>query len=181
MTDWLRRLDFMREAGDVTRLHTVRTVRHHTVAVHTYGAICIAVELTQLNGLGRDDALRIFMSLLAHDAPELETGDVPAPVKRADPVVKQVYERLESDVIIDYALAYEDLTGTARDIAKAADCLDLGWAAVEERSLGNFTPRVRRVLDNILKYTEAQLHIKGVPELRAYLATSWIALETKHG
>lgn len=170
MIGWIKRIEFMREAGDVKRLHTVRTVRSHTVAVHTYGAMSIAFELCALNNV---PVAPVLLALLVHDAPELETGDAPAPVKRANLAVRLAYNRMEADVVQEHNLFDPDLDEISRAIVKAADCLDLGFAALEERLLGNRTPRVYRVLANILSYTTEQMHIKGVAELRAHLQEQW--------
>lgn len=178
MTEWINRIEYLREAGDVKRCHVIRTVRHHSNATHTYGALCIALELCSVNDIGADLVRRVLVTLLVHDAPERDTGDMPADTKRASPELREAMQQLENRVIVDQRLPDPRLDAKCEAIVKAADSIDLGFAMLEERRAGNLEPRVKRTFDNILRYTLDQAAlIEGVHELRAHLATSWIALE----
>lgn len=170
----IERVLALRDAGEVRRLHTIRTIRTHTIAEHTYGAMCIGLELCRLNDQKPE---RVLITLLQHDVTELETGDVPAPVKRAEVVVKEAFDRLETSAAARMGLyPVAPLEELEEAIAKAADCLDLGFACLYERQLGNHSPRLELCFENILDYTRAQTWVAGVDELREQLVLEWSQL-----
>jgi 5'-deoxynucleotidase YfbR-like HD superfamily hydrolase len=170
--DWRERIGFMRDAGEVTRLHTVNTIHRHTVAEHVYGAQVIALELCRLNLI---EPGRVLLALLEHDAAEVETGDVPAPTKRANADIKTAFDLLEDGVAEMVGFSAPVLTSKEQAILKAADWLDLAYRCLEERRLGNRNPRLQRTFLNIMDYTAA-FDVQGVSELRTELVSLWTEL-----
>lgn len=166
-------------AGDVKRLHTVPTLRHHSIGEHVYGTIVIASELTHLNRQRAAKAAmtlnyeHIIKSLLYHDAPELETGDVPAPVKRADKYLAEVYDKLDTAFFDKVGIVLPLLNEAERDIVKAADVLDLGFRVVQERLLGNRGYALGRVHANVQNYCHEHGHVIGVRALAQRLDRTW--------
>lgn len=176
----LRRLGLLYDAGQVTRLHTVPTQRRHTIAEHVYGSLLIATELVALNHLTAAeqvttlDYATVVRALLVHDAPELETGDVPAPVKRVSPTVDEELAKLEQLFYLRADLSTPQLNELERDIVKASDTLDLGMTCLYERMLGNRHPTLDKVFRNVIEYTHGQLHVVGVREMREFLNERWV-------
>ncbi len=174
----LERLRTLYEAGEVKRLHTVPTLRPNTIAEHVYGTILIATELITLNRqlAARDgtaiDYERIVKALMVHDAPELATGDVPAPVKRAGVEISGALEVLEGAFYAKLGAPPPVLNAWEQDIAKAADTLDLGYRCLIERSMGNRNRILELVMNNVLAYT-SRSRLEGVTTLRLWLARQW--------
>ena len=166
------RVSELYESGEVKRMHTVQTVRHHTVAEHVYGSLLHAAELCKLSPSYASFAV-VATTLLYHDAPESYTGDVPAPVKRKSLAVKDALDLLEHEY--EEALGYEtpQLTERERDIVKACDTLDLMAKCVMEVRLGNKTERLQMVMQNVVNYISAQYHVPGVPDFVDFYNLEW--------
>ncbi len=167
---FVERLEVLYAAGEVKRLHTVPTLKSRTVAAHVYGAQCIAEELCALNTVPPGPVLH---ALLYHDAPEVETGDVPAPTKRASKEIDLALEAMEEKFCKATGIpviAPRFFSVLEYDIVKAADYLDLGMICVQELMLGNRHQRIGLVLKNIIDYTrELEVKVLGVAQLRGYL------------
>lgn len=174
-TVWMRwmRINELYEAGRVKRLHCKATVAEHTIAQHVYGSLVLAVELCALNPGCRLD--RVMLALLYHDGAELRTGDVPAPVKRENPVLAQAFQELEQAWERKMQLPIPELTEFEQAVVKACDTLDLAFNVLHERMMGNTNEWVRRVFLNCQRYLEEQIHVVGVRELREHLShsSSW--------
>lgn len=155
--NFIERIEELYESGFVERLHTVKTHDRHTVAAHVYGSMIIAVELCGLNGV---DYKRILWTLLYHDAPEKDTGDIPAPTKRLlnsaaiEDLENAFYDRLEIS-----PMPHSEIENK---IIKASDYLDLGYICLVERRMGNKTKHLDLVHSNIQKYLKEIIGIIGV-------------------
>jgi 5'-deoxynucleotidase YfbR-like HD superfamily hydrolase len=167
VNDMMKRVEVLRDAGEVKRLHTVDTISSHTIARHVYGSQIIAVELCRLNDHPTGPVL---LQLLVHDAPEIDTGDIPAPTKRASPEINQALESMESAFYSSYMISLPFMTKVGHDIVKASDTLDLAFAALYEQRRGNRHPRIRMVFYNCMKYLEDQAYLIGIKEFKEYLA-----------
>jgi 5'-deoxynucleotidase YfbR-like HD superfamily hydrolase len=172
----VQRIETLMDSGRVKRLHTVPTNGENTVGHHVYGTLMLAVEILAAN---RDkeglDGGRVLHSLMFHDAAELFTGDVPAPVKLMDPVLGARLEELELKWDTAQGLHLPDtLTALEELTAKTCDTLDLAYIALYERRMGNRHPRMDAVFWNCMSYTsDAQLKLNGVYEIRNYLLEEW--------
>lgn len=162
--------NLLRRAGQLKRLHTLRTVEAHTLARHVYGSLVVALDL-----LGRNEDCRmdhVMPALLVHDAAEVYTGDVPAPVKRASPMLDAALRKLEQQFMNDHGL---NITLSEREglLCKACDIIDLGWACVEEAYLGNRSDDLQAVLENVLSYLRECLAVYGVDTHISNLTWAW--------
>lgn len=162
----MRRVEVLREAGEIKRLHTLETFGHHTVARHTFGAQLIAAELCRENQLSRGPVL---YALLLHDTPEIDTGDVPAPTKRASPDIRAALSAMEDAFYDLHEIEFPVLSDLEMAVVKAADTLDLAFAALGEMRRGNTNPRMKMVFRNCMSYLTEQTHVAGVPEFMKYL------------
>lgn len=176
LAELFTRLESLYAAGDVKRCHTVQTLRTYTIAEHVYGSMLIARELVALNQnhaaaeYGLSISLKdVLEALLLHDAPEYATGDIPAPVKRADDAISKALDRLEAKYYAHHAITVPQLNPVERDIVRVSDTLDLGMFLLRERRLGNRNPHLTTILKNVLAYTYEQRHLVGVNEFRSYL------------
>ena len=160
----------LRNAGHIKRLHTVQTVGAHTLQRHVYGAQVLALVL--LDGRPRANRGAVLETLLLHDAPEVYTGDCPAPVKRKSPLLNAAYRALEADWYQEYDIRMPVLTKLEEDIVKACDYLDLGWACVEERRLGNIGAPLESVIINVMTYLH-EVDVPGLSSLVYDLSNAW--------
>lgn len=167
------RLTILYNAGDVQRLHTVRTIHSQTVAQHVYGSMAIAAELCRLNQVHPTARGAILLVLLYHDAPEVYTGDVPAPVKRESRELNHGLEMMEDRFYADTAIDLPTLTAKEYDIVKASDTLDLMFKCVREAQLGNKDQHIEVVMNNVLRYIRDQCYLEGVLSITDFLEKEW--------
>jgi 5'-deoxynucleotidase YfbR-like HD superfamily hydrolase len=167
---YVDRLEILYTSGAVHRLHTVPTNRSQDVAQHVYGSLLIGTELCVLNSV---EIHRVLLNLLYHDAAEVDTGDVPAPVKRARPDLAYALRQAEHDFEHRIGAQMPTLNPIEHDIVKASDTLDLMFKCVQERRMGNGTGRLRIVMQNVSIYIRDQFHIKGVREITTHLEQEW--------
>ena len=120
----------IRAGGQVRRFHTIPTIGHQTVAEHSWG---VAILILVLNPLASTELLR---AALLHDVPEADTGDMPAQVKWANPMLAHELEEVEQTVMEELDIV-PLLTPAERLFLKAADKLDGMWTCYEQRCLGN--------------------------------------------
>lgn len=165
------RLTTLYNAGDVQRLHTVRTLHPHSVAEHVYGSMAIAVELCKLNQV--PSVGLILQVLLYHDAPEVYTGDVPAPVKRESRELAHGLEMMEDRFYADTQIDMPSLNAKEYDIVKASDTLDLMFKCVREAQLGNKDQHIEVVMSNVLRYIRDQAYLEGVLSISDRLEKEW--------
>lgn len=177
----MQRVGKLLDAGEVKRLHAVPTLRQHTIAEHVYGSLVIAVELTRLN---RTSAAReatalslekIMMALLLHDAPEVATGDIPAPVKRRSAMINAALESMEKEFYADFDMQLPELNEVESAIVRASDALDLATTCLQERMMGSRHPVIQRVFMNTLEYA-SELKLVGIEEMRSYFEEVWEAV-----
>lgn len=177
-----KQLDFIRRGGVTRRFHTERVLHHQNVAEHSHGVAMICAWLA-------DDAIStaLIMSALCHDLAEHIMGDVPAPSKRGLPAYtgdttrsfKEVFEELESDLLREVDLHFEDhLTATEKRWLKLADAAECGFFCVRERELGNRT--LGDVFSNVIQYMNEIIYAAPPParsrreeQLRQYLLHIW--------
>lgn len=124
-----------RDAGAVKRYHVKRTHRQQSVAEHTFGMLMLVKQVT---GGERADyrMVALYEAILHHDLPELFTGDIPAPIKRAHPDLGPLMNSIEEGL---YPLYRDTTTLYDLDYAllKWADRMDLVLWCLEEVRMGN--------------------------------------------
>lgn len=124
-----------RDAGAVKRYHVKRTHRVQTVAEHTFGMLMLVKQVIECETIGKWNWFAIYNAILHHDLPELMTGDVPAPIKRAHPELGPLMDSIEQDLYPlyrDYGLSPDE-----EAIVKWADRMELVLWCLEEYRMGN--------------------------------------------
>ena len=134
-----------RDAGAVKRYHAQRTLRTQTVADHTFGMLMLIKQVAP-----HLDKTALYAAILHHDLPELMTGDIPAPIKRAHPALGPLLEEIEQGLAPLYLPV--DLLPEDAALLKWADTMELVLWCLEEVRLGNsfVVPMVSRGLGWIL-------------------------------
>lgn len=107
-------------AGDVQRFHSTPGITKQTISEHSWGVALIVQYLAPTC------SKRLIMAALTHDVAESITGDIPAPVKWADPNVSQLFsimeKQAEKKLGVDQFL--EGLSEQEEIILKLADTLE---------------------------------------------------------
>ena len=160
----LETLSKVMDSGDIKRYHTLPTVGEQTNATHSWGVAVIATYLhPDLNA-------RVLLKALMHDVGEIETGDIPAPVKWENPELKKQLSVLEARVEKNLEIEYT-LTEYEQRIFKQADMFELLFFCVKQRKLGNC--HINHVFSNgVEKLSEGDLNGRG-QELLGYLLTTY--------
>lgn len=121
----------IRSAGSIKRFHTVPTIGTQSVAEHSYHVATLCINLSD----GKP-SVNLLKAALYHDLAELVTGDIPAPVKWANPNLKKELENIEGvfekEHHIDVSLTPNELL-----ILRHADAFECAFYAVDQIMLGN--------------------------------------------
>lgn len=149
------RLAFVRRGAETQRYHTERRIHEDTVGHHSFNVAWLTMFLAP--GLEPQDRAALLTAALAHDIPEHETGDIPAPTKRLIPGLKQAADAWEESLMAEVGLAgMAQLRPDLRRVLKLADSLDGMFYCVGELAMGNrrlshvywnFHSYVREVMD----------------------------------
>lgn len=138
----------------ITRWGLKRNTRTENVQEHSHEVAVIAHGLATIRNLhfdGTVNADRIAVIALFHDASEVLTGDLPAPIKYFNPKIKDAYqaiERVAEEKLLDmlpqplkdhYAslLIYSDVSKEEKAIIKAADLISAYIKCLEEVQASN--------------------------------------------
>jgi 5'-deoxynucleotidase len=126
----------MRDAGAITRSHTLRRVfTHRNVAEHSYGVAMLILLLYRHDG-GAMPPAALLAAALAHDLSEIATGDVPAPVKRDNPELKAELNRITTAWEEKHHLRF-GLSVDEQALLKWCDNAEFALYALEEVTAGN--------------------------------------------
>lgn len=120
-----------RDAGAVRRYHVQRTLRQQTIAEHTFGMLMLIKQVRA----GTFISPALYDAVLHHDLPELFTGDMPAPIKRAHPDLGPLMDSIEEGLAPLYLEPDLDAEDTA--LLKWADRMELVLWCLEEIKMGN--------------------------------------------
>lgn len=78
-----------RDAADVLRYHTKRTIRQQTVGQHSFNMLMLVQQVVP------DCRKEVLLAIMHHDLPELKTGDIPGPIKRVHPSLGPLLDQIE--------------------------------------------------------------------------------------
>ena len=122
-----------RLAFRVNRYHTWPTTHGQTVGEHTTQVMRLYVEIF---GLPRSE---VWLHILWHDVGEIQTGDIPYPVKRNNPTLHAEMDRLEQDArdSMGSRVYLPPLEEHERVRFKFCDLLDCAEHGQYEARLGN--------------------------------------------
>lgn len=135
-----------RAAGNVKRYHTHELLKEEKVGQHTFNMLNILMIVTDRN-LSRN----LMMAALVHDMGEYETGDIPSPIKKLNPGLREQLNELEDRAMrAAHVGFYPELSEWEYKLLKFADNLDGLLKVTDELRLGNKT--VRWVGEKYLAY-----------------------------
>lgn len=127
----------LRTLSHVPRWSVLRVIQRQTVADHSYYVSVYAGMLGATEKLGNDEAVSLLLNALWHDVPEVFTGDIPGPVKRAV-VNADFMQSYEVRGMLDrFNLTKKEISPKVRLLLKFADLLDEVCYLTSEERIGN--------------------------------------------
>jgi len=128
------RVKFLREASDVQRLHTIRTIGEYSNGQHSFNTLAI------LRLLRPDASTSLIWAIVEHDIPERLIGDVPSPaLHHVYGLSKLAVSEAEGDIISE-VLGIDSLSELSEDDykwLKGLDLLELYLYCRDQLSMGN--------------------------------------------
>lgn len=142
----IKRIDFIRLGGLVTRYHTKNTIQPNTVGHHSFGVAWMIYILTD-----GTPSVNLVYAALSHDLAEQVTGDISSPTKRRFPKLAEMIQLMEDETLEAHGLFFQ-LTDAEARVLKIADCLDGMLYCVSEFELGNYS--IMEVYNRYISYIE---------------------------
>lgn len=118
-------------AGLVKRYHEFPVSREQTTAEHSWH---LARIYLQIFGLPRAEVLAY---IIHHDSGELAVGDNPFPVKRDNPDLKEIMNRLETESLERQGICLPGLSQEEAWRVKLCDLLEMNEFGREDYARGN--------------------------------------------
>lgn len=140
------KLEQWRDSGAVIRYHTIRQIKHQTVAEHSHGVACLVMLVSP------DCSATLLKAALTHDFHEQHTGDMPSTAKKLYPKLGAAMDIASDTWEIENGLFW-NLTQLERRILKFCDYVELLLWSKEEHRMGNRYAEVPLV--NICKWLDA--------------------------
>jgi 5'-deoxynucleotidase YfbR-like HD superfamily hydrolase len=107
--------------SNVSRWHIVNTIRHQTVAEHSFNVVLISRAIVE--NLGWYDLIdEVTEAALYHDSHEAILGDMPTPTKMR--LGREMVEEVESGYDHKLAVGYSE---SVVQILKVADIIEARW------------------------------------------------------
>lgn len=140
----------VRQAGNVQRYHTWPVHHRQTVAHHSWNMARVLLDIWP------DAPREAIIYAIYHDVGEVGTGDVPFPIKRENPDLKVIMDRLEDAVLREMGVQMPDV-GTWSWRLKVCDLLEMWEFGMDEVLMGNSMawPIVDRTLAVVEKMLES--------------------------
>jgi 5'-deoxynucleotidase YfbR-like HD superfamily hydrolase len=123
-------LEFIAAGADVTRYHTVFTLKQETVGHHSHGVAMMVLMMKP------DASASLLKAALYHDLAEQVVGDIPSPAKRRFDLGKRLDE-LEHSVIEEAGIEQPKLSEEDVRTLKLADIAQGALFCAREVQLGN--------------------------------------------
>lgn len=164
----------------IRRWGLMRSAVEESISEHSFMTALLAHSLAIIRRDvfgGEADPDRCAAFALFHDASEIITGDLPTPVKYANPEILDAYKKIEAlaserlgamlpeELRGSYAEVLGDPPESVREIVKAADKLSAYIKCVEELNAGNGEFR------SAAAQTRGMLDSLGMPETDYFIKT----------
>ena len=138
-------LEFLRNAGETRRFHTVPVLREQNVAEHSWHVVMLLWYM--YGGQEPGISINLLMAGMTHDAAEFIVGDIPAPAKRnmeqrlelkGSQTFRQAWGDMEQEILQEQSLDWEKFLSVEElRKLKLADAMDGALYCVRERAMGN--------------------------------------------
>lgn len=170
----------MARARYIRRWGLMRNTVEESISEHSFMTALLAHSLAVIRRDvfgGEADPERCAAFALFHDASEIITGDLPTPVKYANPEILDAYKKIEGlaserlgamlpeELRAAYAGVFGEGPEGVRELVKAADKLSAYIKCVEELTAGNGEFRSAE------KQIRGALDALGMPEIDYFIKT----------
>lgn len=118
------------ESGWVERYHAATKIPNQLLGQHQWGVAVIILHIC------KEPTAALLKIALLHDAPEIHTGDVPAPIKDQDQKLKQLLDDIEETWWTENVGGLVGLSKEEQRFLKLADCLEGAIYCIRQYSLG---------------------------------------------
>lgn len=122
----------IRSAGLVRRYHTWPVLHHQTIAEHTWQVMRLYVLIFE-----QFPRSEVWYHMLFHDIGEVQTGDIPYPMKRNNHLLKHEMDILEHIALLSMNITLPELGHIEYLRFKFCDLLDCAEQGQYEARLGN--------------------------------------------
>jgi 5'-deoxynucleotidase YfbR-like HD superfamily hydrolase len=160
-------LTLIERGGRTLRCHTVPHLQPQSVAAHTYGVAWLCWLFSN-----EKPSAALLLAAMAHDMPECETGDIPAPTKRTLKI-RETSQDLEDFVMDQFSMPKFPLTTEEARILKVADVLELAQYCVRERSMGNRNLQMWQMYQNALLYAKEVVKTDLEKKVINHIENTW--------
>jgi 5'-deoxynucleotidase YfbR-like HD superfamily hydrolase len=128
----------MRDAAHINRWSILRRSRNQSIAEHSYYVAVYCVEIAEYIDWEGDRHL-LLRHALAHDLPEIWSGDLPGPTKRAITDTQRLhdFEYAQMHKILPFHRPYCRAEGEIGRILEVADRLEATLFLADEWGMGN--------------------------------------------
>ena len=162
-------LNTMAKSGRVTRYHNTPMITRQTIADHTWGVVLCLLWLTdgEVNNA-------IMKAAIYHDCPEIETGDIPAPAKVQNGVLRDALDDIESRFINSMNIGVE-LEEWESEIISIADTMELLLHCKKEIVMGNrhaqrvFNKGFSYLIDKVTNFKQCDIGFTLMPDKFRYI------------
>ena len=160
------------------RYNTRLKLTSETVAEHSYFVSLFTMIICEEVNLDNDVTANALRYAIIHDIPEIDTSDIPYPVKKANPELSNVLHNLEiksiknhlgKDCADFFEIVESNEEGTKelqiiRQVVKLADTLSVKQYCENEMTLGNsaITPIMEDAKSRISTYKENLFKLTGI-------------------
>lgn len=155
-----------RLAGQVTRYHTWPRTREQSVGEHTWQMLRLTYKIW--DGVPP----HVIEYLVHHDTAEIAVGDIPFPVKRDNPSLKLMMDRLEEQALKDMDIQQPEILPEEYRIIKYLELLEMAEWGMEEIRRGNqFAELVMQRCISAMEHMEWEKKVPGhiIVSTRNYL------------
>lgn len=133
----VEKIKFLREAAEVSRIHTKRYIGEYTNGSHTFGMLAL------LRLLYPDAPKELIWAIIEHDIPERLIGDIPSPsIHFGGFVDKEKLAAKEEDILVSvfdyhYFPALPGMDPESYRWLKGLDLFELYLFCKDQKRLGN--------------------------------------------
>lgn len=155
------KINDMLRAQYVKRFHIVHTLKHQSVAEHSFNVAMIAREIAIEFGLFGAAVEEVMLIALCHDLDEVITGDIPTPTKER---AKAGGVNLNDNGIeVPYKAVLED----HKLIVKVADYMEAIWF-LDDNGIGDHAQEVQlNIIGKMDQFIDANFTVEQVLGINA--------------
>lgn len=125
-----------RAAGEILRYHTWPSLRKQTIANHSWNVWRIMYQIWTVK-LKMEIPAAVTEHVMLHDVGELRTGDAPYPIKKDNPELKAVMDRLENESLAEQGITLKETGAIWKWRIKVAHAIEMMEFGIDEMNLGN--------------------------------------------